>query len=411
MFKEIKKCRVCGNSNLVEILDLGNQFLTGIFPKKRDGVKNQYPLKLVKCHGKQNSKCCNLVQLKHNQDYEKMFSSNYGYKSSLNDSMITHLKSKITNILKNYKLESGDIVIDIGSNDATSLSFYSKKFKRIGFDPIGEKFKNKYKDMLLIPNFFNFENYNKVEKKKAKIITSFSMFYDVEDPIHFCNDISKVIDKKEGIWILEQSYMPTMLDKTSYDTICHEHLTYYSLTQIDWIVKKCNLRIIDFETNKVNGGSFSITVCHQENKKYEVKNIIKKILNKEKKYKDMTIFKKFAKNVLNQKIKLKNILTELKTKNFSISALGASTKGNVILQYCDLDSSIINYVGEVNKDKFSCYTPGTYIPIISETDLLKKNPDYIMILPWHFKDFFLSSSKFKNRNLIFPLPKIEIIRT
>ena len=265
--------------------------------------------------------------------------------------------------------------------------------------------------MLLIPNFFNFENYNKVEKKKAKIITSFSMFYDVEDPIHFCNDISKVIDKKEGIWILEQSYMPTMLDKTSYDTICHEHLTYYSLTQIDWIVKKCNLKIIDFETNKVNGGSFSITVCHQENKKYEVKNIIKKILNKEKKYQDMTIFKKFANNVLNQKKKLKNILTELKTKNFSISALGASTKGNVILQYCNLDSSIINYVGEVNKDKFSCYTPGTSIPIISENELLKKNPDYIVILPWHFKDFFLSSSKFKNQNLVFPLPKIEIIRT
>ena len=400
-----------GNSNLVEILDLGNQFLTGIFPKKKDELKNQYPLKLVKCHEAQNSKCCNLVQLNHNQDYEKMFSNNYGYQSSLNDSMINHLKSKITNILKNYKLKTGDIVIDIGSNDATTLSFYSKNYKRIGFDPIGEKFKNKYKDMLLIPSFFNFKNYNKIEKRKAKIITSFSMFYDVEDPIHFCNDISKVIDKKEGIWILEQSYMPTMLDKTSYDTICHEHLTYYSLTQIDWIVKKCNLQIIDFETNKVNGGSFSITVCHQENKKYKVKNIIKKTLNKEKKYKDMKIFKKFAKDVLNQKKKLKNILAELKTKNFSISALGASTKGNVILQYCDLDFSIINYVGEVNKDKFSCYTPGTSIPIISENELLKKKPDYILILPWHFKDFFLSNSKFKNQKLVFPLPKIEIIKT
>ena len=262
MFKEIEKCRICGNSNLVEILDLGNQFLTGIFPKKKDELKNQYPLKLVKCHEAQNSKCCNLVQLNHNQDYEKMFSNNYGYQSSLNDSMINHLKSKITNILKNYKLKTGDIVIDIGSNDATTLSFYSKNYKRIGFDPIGEKFKNKYKDMLLIPSFFNFKNYNKIEKRKAKIITSFSMFYDVEDPIHFCNDISKVIDKKEGIWILEQSYMPTMLDKTSYDTICHEHLTYYSLTQIDWIVKKCNLQIIDFETTKVIGGSYSITVCH-----------------------------------------------------------------------------------------------------------------------------------------------------
>ncbi len=408
MFKEIKKCRICGNKELIEILNLGSQYLTGIFPNKKSSKLEKYPLILVKCHGDKN--VCHLVQLKHNQDYKKMFGPNYGYQSSLNKSMVNHLESKVIKILSKLQLNDEDIIVDIGSNDGTTLSFFPKSMKRVGFDPIGKKFKNNYTDKILIENFFNSKDFLRIFNKKASIIFSISMFYDVEDPILFCKEIEQIIDQKNGVWILEQSYLPEMIKKNSYDTICHEHLTYYSLSQINWITERTNLKIVDFEVNQINGGSCSITVVHKNNSKFKVNSKIQEIMKNEKKYKEIKIYEDFKIEVEKTKKELVKELIKLKKMGESVSGIGASTKGNVILQYCELDDMLLSEIGEVNKEKFGHKTPGSWIPIISEQEVLNKKNKYLLILPWHFKDFFLQNKRFKNKNLIFPLPRLEIIK-
>ncbi len=407
MFKEIKKCRLCGNKKLVEILNLGSQYLTGIFPSTKLTKHKKYPLTLVKCHGNNS---CNLVQLKHNQDYKKMFGLNYGYQSSLNKSMVRHLKSKVEKVLKIVDLKKDDIIVDIGSNDATTLSFFPKSLKRVGFDPIGEKFRKNYNDKILIKNFFNSNDYFKKFNKEASIIFSISMFYDVENPVLFTKQIEKIIDKKKGIWILEQSYLPTMIKKNSYDTICHEHLTYYSLSQIEWIVKKTNLKIVDFELNNINGGSFSIMVVHKENLNIQKNKKLNEIIKMEKKFKELKIYEEFKYKIKQTKIDLIQKLKKLKKDGKVVYGIGASTKGNVILQYCGLNEKLIPNIGEVNREKYKHLTPGTWIPIISEEEILKKESSYLLILPWHFKEFFLKNRKFKNKKLIFPLPKLKVIK-
>ena len=244
------------------------------------------------------------------------------------------------------------------------------------------------------------------------MITSFAMFYDLENPVKFAKEIYKSLDD-EGIWCFEQSYLPSMLKANSFDTICHEHLEFYYLKQIMWIAEKAKLKIIDVTLNDVNGGSFSVIAVKKSSKLKINKNSINKLLKMEKRLKleNFSIYKKFKNNVEISKKKLLNFLEKQKEKGKKkVYGLGASTKGNVLLQYFDIKSDLLNYIGEVNKDKLNCYTPGTYIPMISESDAIKLSPDYFLILPWHFKNFFLNSKKFSGKKLIFPLPYFKVVK-
>ncbi len=265
MYKKNENCCICGNDDLREVVDLGIQYLTGVFPKKKEEYLTSGPLKLVKCHGSEY--CCGLVQLQNIYSLDEMYGDNYGYRSGLNQNMVNHLHGKIKRILEITSLDDGDLVIDIGSNDSTALQAYpNEKYKLVGIDPTGIKFKNYYPSHIeLIADFFSFDIINeKYNGKKAKIITSFSMFYDLEEPLKFMQDIYNTLTP-DGIWVFEQSYLPAMLEKNSYDTICHEHLEYYSMKQIKWMADKIGFKIVDIEFNDINGGSFSITVS----KKYQ----------------------------------------------------------------------------------------------------------------------------------------------
>ncbi len=413
MVKKISKCRICGNKELIPVVDLGEQYLTGIFPISELHAKQitKGPLRLVKCHSKNN--CCGLLQLEHSYDLDEMYGDNYGYRSGLNKSMVEHLHNKVHKILEMVDLNPDDLVIDIGSNDGTTLSAYNKNLTLIGIDPTGNKFKEFYPDYIkLIPDFFTDALVrSRYPDKKAKIVTSFSMFYDLESPQDFVNQISNILDSETGLWVFEQSYMPSMIEKNSYDTICHEHLEYYGISQIIWLLDKANMKIIDVETNDINGGSFSISAAHNSSI-YTVNNdSINRLVSLEK---DMNLseiepYLDFQLKIDNSKDELKKFLAKIKDNGMSVSALGASTKGNVILQYCGIDSKQINEIGEVNSNKYGALTPGSMIPIKPEEDVLNNNPDYLVILPWHFKDFFIKSSKFKGRKLVFPLPKLEVI--
>ena len=402
---KIKNCRSCKSKKLSYLYTLGNQSLTGIFPPKKNSKVSSGNLTILICNN------CKLVQLKDNFDANEMYGENYGYMSSLNKSMISHLKIKALNLKKKYKIFSKKSVLDIGSNDGTFLSFFNNKCKLWGCDPTIIKFSKYYrKDIIQLPNFFSSKLFG---EKKFDLTTSISMFYDLTDPFKFTQEIKSILNKN-GIWHLELSYMPMMIKNRSYDTICHEHLEYYSLKSLKYLLDKAQLKIVNVSFNQINGGSIEMDISKKESKFKECNYLIKWILESEKlnKYNEVSRHKEFFKECKIHKVLLKKLLMSLIKEDKKILGYGASTKGNVLLQYCNINSEILDSIVEVNKYKFNKYTPGTKIKIISEKQSKKKKPDYMLVLPWHFKDHIIKrENKFlkSGGKLIFPLPDIEII--
>lgn len=409
MYTEINKCRISGSTNLVTVLSLGEQYLTGVFPKSKDDKITKGPLDLVWCPDS------GLLQMKQSYSLDEMYGDNYGYRSGLNASMVAHLKQKIRTLERLVPLSEKDLVIDIGSNDATSLKAYSGRHRKVGIDPTGKKFKEYYTDDIsLIPDFFSAAAFKKsFPNDKAKIVTSIAMFYDLESPMDFVKDIYEVLDN-EGVWHFEQSYMPSMLRTNSYDTICHEHLEFYSFKVVKDMLEKCDMRIVDVQMNAINGGSFAVTACRKSASYKSNTPIINWMLRQED---DMGLdtpkpYRDFEERVFRHRKNLTELIQGLVADGKKIIGYGASTKGNVLLQFCGLTEKEIPYIAEVNPEKFGCYTPGTNIPIISEKEARAMNPDYFFVLPWHFKHSILEREKdfmAQGGKFIFPLPEIEIV--
>ncbi len=410
MYTKTDKCRICGNHRLVRVLDLGAQMLTGTFPRDKRAKVTSGPLRLVKCTGGDDA--CGLLQLEHSYDLREMYGENYGYRSALNMSMVTHLHGKVRRLLERAALRDGDLIVDIGSNDSTTLQAYPARGPiLVGIDPTGDKFSSFYPPHIqLIPDFFSARALKeRFPGTKAKIITSFSMFYDLEDPIAFMREVHEVL-ADDGIWVFEQSYMPTMLETNSYDTVCHEHLEYYALKQIKWMADRVGFRIVDVELNDINGGSFSVTVEKAQDDA-PPPAAVRTMLDGEREQGLDTVapYAAFAQHAAAAKEELLQFVRAARAQGKTIAGLGASTKGNVILQYCGFTDRDISAIGEVNADKFGCFTPGTWIPIIPEQELLERKPDYVIILPWHFRRFFEANKKLSSLKLIVPLPKLEFL--
>ncbi len=409
MTKRIQKCRISGSTNLISVLSLGDQPLTGVFPRSRETKVTVGPLELVWCPDS------GLLQLAHSYEANEMYGENYGYRSGLNQSMVRHLSQKIAKLEKKAHLAPSDVVLDIGSNDATSLKAYATPgLTRIGIDPTGEKFRAYYPDDIkLVPDFFSSANFDKFGVKCAKIITSLAMFYDLEDPVWFAREIAKSL-APDGVWHFEQSYMPSMLRLTSYDTICHEHIEYYSLNAICKILDAADLQVIDVQMNAVNGGSFAITAGHRHTQHARNEAIIHWLLEQEERMGLNTPrpYREFEDRVFRHREDLRRLLRALKDDGKRVLGYGASTKGNVVLQFCGIGPDLLEAVAEVNPDKFGCFTPGSHIPIISEADARAMAPDYFLVLPWHFKDGILAREQeylAGGGKMIFPFPEIEIV--
>lgn len=416
MYTDTKQCRICGNTDLASILNLGNQYLTGVFPKSKTEYLTSGPLELVRCRDDHNANACGLLQLRHSYDLHEMYGHNYGYRSGLNKSMVNHLCEIVEKMRATIQLTRGDLIIDIGSNDSTLLQAYRQDgLLLVGIDPTGEKFKKYYPEHIhLIPDFFSAAIIkNKFRNKKAKVISSIAMFYDLERPIDFMLHIYETL-ADDGVWVFEQSYMPTMLEMIAYDTICHEHLEYYALKQIKWMTDTVGFKIIDVEFNAVNGGSFFVTVAKSGSKYLERKEAIDHILQIEtsKGLSEMKPYEDFRNEIYRHRNELKSFISDLNSRNKKILGYGASTKGNVILQFCGFTSIDIPAIAEVNEEKFGCFTPGTHIPIITEREAKDMNPDYFLVLPWHFKENIVLREKeylSSGGNLFFPLPSLEVV--
>ncbi len=408
--KEIDRCRISGSTHLVSVLNLGDQSLTGVFPKSTDESVSIGPLELVWCPDS------GLLQLKHSCSPDEMYGENYGYRSGLNASMVAHLTRKAQSLERVRPLQEGDWILDIGSNDATLLRAYqSKSIRKVGIDPTGEKFRSFYADDIeLCPTFFTADTFlNASGSRRAAIITSIAMFYDLERPADFTRDIAESL-APDGIWHFEQSYMPSMLRTNSYDTVCHEHLEYYSLSVVSDLLKSCGLRIVNVQMNSVNGGSFAVTACHK-NAPFESNTpLINWMLRQEENLGLLTPkpFRQFEERVFQHRTDLRRLIEALSGDGKKVLGYGASTKGNVLLQFCGLTRSLIPAIADINPDKFGAYTPGTGIPIVSEADAKALAPDYFLVLPWHFKESILQREKqflAAGGKLVFPLPEIEIV--
>lgn len=412
-----KTCRVCGSRALTKVIDLGKQYLQGSFvkPDKQLPPMRTIPTSLLRCDPTKDENACGLLQMEHTVPPEVLYSV-YWFRSGTNDTMRRHLKGIVDDVISVFDKPDAN-VLDIGCNDGTLLKYYPEHYKRFGIDPsdIAQEIKE---DITVIQDIFpSHELGSLLEEKSIDIITSIAMFYDLEDPIKFTSGIKSLLSYN-GIWIFEMSYMPTMLRITSYDTICHEHLEYYSLAVIEYILKQAGMKIFNASLNPINGGSIRCYATHINNhlyKRSEFVNNIKIMRNEEF---DMgldtdTPYNNFQNRVNVHKEELTYLLNKLKDEGKSIHIYGASTKGNTLLQWCGIDSKIIDVAAERNPDKYGARTLGTDIPIVSEADSRAMNPDYYLVLPWHFKEEFIVREKDaleKGIGLIFPLPTIEIIK-
>lgn len=410
-------CRVCGSSTLTKVIDLNEQYLQGSFvkPGKELPPMRKIPTVLVRCDCSKNENACGLLQMAHSVPSNILYSA-YWYRSGTNQTMCDHLYGIADEAVKMRGIPNAR-VLDIGCNDGTLLNHYPQNFIKFGVDPsdVAHEVKG---DVTVVKDVFPSELLNKkINGAKFDIITSIAMFYDLEDPVAFVENIKKSLST-EGIWIFEMSYMPTMLKMNSYDTICHEHLEYYSLAVLENIVKRAGVKIVRVSMNEINGGSIRCYATHEENYKFDsVENKQAMDVIRQEEF-DLELdtdkpYRNFQERINVHRNELYLLLKGLKAKGKKIHIYGASTKGNTILQWCGINNSIIDYASDRNADKDGAHTLGTDIPIVSEEKSRAMNPDYYLVLPWHFKSEFLEREKEALDNgvgMIFPLPFIEIVK-
>ena len=409
LYEPISRCRACRSPTITPVLSLGELPLSGVFPTSRDEEVPRGPLALVRCGG-----ACGLVQLAHDYDVGVLYGQRYGYRSGLNAAMVRHLRQTVDKLRTRVSLASGDVVLDVGSNDGTLLGSYPESLgvTLLGMDPTAARFASYYAPHTrAVAELFSAESFLRESRgKKARVVTSIAMFYDLPDPGRFVADIHDVL-ADDGVWHFEQSYLPLMLEMNAYDTICHEHLEYYALHPIVFLLERAGFRIEDVTLSDVNGGSFAVTA---QKGKGDHAPVVARMLADEhaRGLQTDAPFDAFAKATMGHRADVRALLESLHAQGKRVLGLGASTKGNVLLDHCGIGPELLPAIAEVNEEKVGAFTPGSKIPIVRESDLADEKPDYLFVLPWHFRAGFLKPGGVASRlgvPLIFPLPKLEVI--
>jgi len=381
-------CRVCGTA-LQSVLELGDFALCGTFPMANEIVPVE-PLGLSWC------KWCSLVQMSYDYKHD-FYGPGYGYRSSLNASMVKHLRELANEAALRVGLQASDVVLDIGGNDGTLLNSIKPLCTKLLMDPTARQIEGRQiEDVIVLPEKFTFGSYNNAVNRKAKIVFSIAMFYDLPDPVGFARQVAKALDK-DGVWVFEQSYLPTMVARNAYDTICHEHVEYYSLRAIRYILNLSGLELVDVSLNDCNGGSIRVTAAHAGSCKVSLDiERMDSQFNQDVPLRFDRLFSRME--------KLREDLQRVLCTNGRVVGFGASTKGNTLLQFCDIT---LPCIVDVNKDKWGRVTPGTNIPIVRED----ADANAYLVLPWHFREFIVQKeAQFLSEggSLIFPLPDVEV---
>ncbi len=416
--RENEKCCVCGFSSLAPILSLGELYFSDFIAGDSSSARHQkYPLELVLCNKKDGG--CGLVQLKHFVDHEFMYRQ-YWYRSGMNQTMTNELAGIAKSVAAIADLLSGDYVLDIGANDGTLLRSYAPDVQRIGFEPAKNLMPYAQKGTTRIFNeFFNAADWQRAfGEKKAKAITAIAMFYDLPDPNKFVSDIASCLDN-DGVFVIQMAYLPSMLAQNAFDNICHEHLQYYSLLSLEYLLNRHNLEVFDVLLNDINGGSYRIYIRHQgKGNNLHIPQGADERIHRLRLHEsqlgldERNIYDDFVKRVMGIKERLVGFIQAEKAKGKTVYIYGASTKGNTLLQFYNLNNSHITAAAERNSDKWGRKTIGSEIPIVSEEEARRRQPDYFLILPWHFlKEFKQRETEFFQRGgkFIVPLPRFEVI--
>ena len=407
----ITECRSCCSTNLTNILSLGLQYPSNFIELNSISDKReQIPLELIFCEKKD----CSLLQLKHTASRESLYKE-YWFRSGLNEKMVEALNDITKSVEKRISLSENDIVLDIGCNDGTLLRSYQSKVRLVGFEPASNLVDEaKEGTDLIINNFFNSHEFMQhFPNERIKVITSIAMFYDLEDPNSFVSDIVNCLDQ-DGIWVIQMAYLIPMLELNAFDNIVHEHLEYWSLKSLKRLLEEHDLEIFDVELNDVYGGSFRIFVKTKKNDKINIQNSVDEFLKKEDEFglEKKETYLNFANRVNSLKNKLNDFIKKEISNGKLIYAYGASTKGNTLLQFYNLNNKLISKAADRDSKKFGKMTIGSNIPVISEEQARDEKPDYFLVLPWHLVDFFKErENEFLNNGgkFIVPLPDFKII--
>ena len=399
------KCRLCKSDKLVDILSLGKCYLSDFVVSGKKPPK--YPLDLVFCTD------CTLVQLKKTTPPELLYTKRYGYKSGVSKTMCDELKDIARSAQKFRKNSHNPVVVDIGANDGTLLSFFSDDCLKVGIDPV-KKFRaecSKHAD-IVINDYFSWQVFNNgLGKKKADVVCAIACFYDVDNLNKFVSDVAKIL-KDDGVFVVQQNYLVEMLKNSAFDNIVHEHLTYFSLSALEKIFAKHDLEIFNAKLRDINGGSLRTYVGYKGKKSISKK--VGLLRERERRFRlhDKKTYDKFAKKVKANSHKLAKFIKKVKSTGKKVYIYGASTRGNTLLQFYGLDKRFIEAAVERNPEKWGKKIASVGIPIISEEQARKDNPDYMLVLPWHFRREIIKREKKYLANgghFIFPLPEFEVI--
>tara|TARA_B100001093_G_scaffold233794_1_gene224072 strand:- start:2928 stop:4199 length:1272 start_codon:yes stop_codon:yes gene_type:complete len=411
VFEKIKECRVCQHKDLVTVISLGNQYFSDFLDNKDELKGNERtPLELVICGNEK----CRLLQTKHTVSRSALFTDNYWFRSSVNESLVEGLYDISSVVQEKLDIKENDYILDIGCNDGTLLRSFKSGIK-VGFEPATNIYNDAKKGTKKIINdFFSYEAFTKYFPDiRCKSITSIAMFYDLEDPNKFVSDISKCLDK-DGVWTIQMAYLKTDIDKNGFDNIVHEHLEYYSLYSLEYLLSRHNLEVFDLELNDLYGGSIRTYIKHKECKKFKIHDSVIELRKAEieDKFSEIQTYLNYASRVEKLKEKLLKFIIEEQSKGKTIYCYGASTKGNTILQYFDINENLIEKVVDRDHRKFNKYTVGTNLKVISEEEGREQHPDYFIVLPWHLTDFFVQREKEyleKGGKFVLAFPSLTII--
>lgn len=414
----IKRCRVCGNPSLEKTMDFGEQYLQGSFVKPGCQMppKRKLPLELVRCDPSAQENACGLLQLAHTFPPEILY-ANYWYRSGTNATMRNHLVGIVGSVLEVLGATEQDRkVLDIGCNDGTLLAAYPAHFVKIGVDPSDIAREIPPPAQVINTVFPSPDAMAAIGEHSVDVVTSIAMFYDLDDPVAFARAVGALL-KQDGVWVLEMSYLPLMLAKNAFDTVCHEHLEYYSLDVLEHIMRQAGLKIFKASLNEINGGSIRCYVCRQESLAFgtpEASSFLSwlRIREFEMELDTPTPYQTFQQRAEALRRETTALLTRLRSDGARIHVYGASTKGNVLLQWYGLNRLWIEAAADRNPIKVGASTLGTGIPIIDEASSRAMKPDYYLVLPWHFLPEFLRRERETVRSgtkLIVPLPELCVV--
>jgi SAM-dependent methyltransferase len=413
-----RRCRVCGCADLAPVIDLGEQFLQGSFlkPPMQTPPTRKVPTQLVRCDVSSSEDACGLLQLAHSIPPEILY-ANYWYRSGTNETMRRHLAELVDSALAIVQPDQKR-VLDIGCNDGTLLQQIPSDFERWGIDPSDIAATIPPPVQVINTVFPSDSATHRLSGLSFDLVTSVAMFYDLEDPVGFARNVQALLDC-EGIWVLEMSYMPLMLAMNSFDTVCHEHLEYYSLSVLNTVMSRAGLRIFKVSLNWINGGSIRCYVCKADCFRYDTaqaRDMIRRLqVNEFQMQLDTNVpYLAFQLRIDALRTQMTELLARIHADAGRVHVYGASTKGNVLLQWYGIDSYKVPFAADRNPDKVGALTLGTGIRIISEEQSREMRPDYYLVLPWHFKKEFLKRERetiLAGTKMIFPLPQITVVTT